>query len=97
MKVDKQLVDKIASLARLEFSEQESDKFAIEFQKILHYVEKVQELNTDGLEPAILPFDESLPLREDIIHEMLTSEKATSNAPDKKKDCFKVPRVVENN
>ncbi|MBS4034294.1 MAG: Asp-tRNA(Asn)/Glu-tRNA(Gln) amidotransferase subunit GatC [Ignavibacterium sp.] len=94
MSITKKDVEKIAELARLKFDENELNDFTIEMNKILSYVEKLNELNTDNVEPLSHPNEASNVFREDILKPSVSTEEALKNAPDKDDKFFKVPKVI---
>lgn len=95
MVLTKKEVEHVANLARLELVEAEAETFGGQLNTILGYVEKLKQLNTDGIEPTshIIPMRNVF--RDDNIVEPLGQIRALSNAPDKADGCFKVPKVVE--
>lgn len=93
--VNKELVKYVAALSRLSFDEEELDDFTDKFRSILDYVEKLGELDVDNIEPTYHVMPVSYSMREDIVKPSLDIEKTLSNAPDRKDDFFRVPRVVE--
>jgi aspartyl-tRNA(Asn)/glutamyl-tRNA(Gln) amidotransferase subunit C len=95
MNIDNELVDRLAELSKLEFSESEKEKLKKDLQGILALVEKLQEINVDGVEPLIYMTDEKNVLRKDIIKDMVSKEEALLNAPQKDSDYFKVPKVLK--
>jgi aspartyl-tRNA(Asn)/glutamyl-tRNA(Gln) amidotransferase subunit C len=94
MSIDKETIKKIAHLARLEFDEKESDKMADNFDKILKWMDKLNEVNTDNVEPLIHMSDEVNVLREDEVNNSLKHEEALLNAPKKDSDYFRVPKFL---
>lgn len=95
MKIDREHLDKIAHLARLEFDEKDADKMMKDMTAIVEWVEKLKEVNTDGVEPLTTMSYEINVLREDEVREHLPHDKALANAPKKDKDYFRVPKVIE--
>jgi aspartyl-tRNA(Asn)/glutamyl-tRNA(Gln) amidotransferase subunit C len=95
MKIDIDTVNRVAALAKLEFSDDEKQKMMQELTKIVTYCEKMNELNTDGIEPLIFMTDEVNVLREDIPQPPLSHEDALMNAPEKNSDYYKVPKFLE--
>lgn len=95
MSVTKKDVEKIAELARLKFDENELNDFTIEMNKILSYVEKLNELNTDNVEPLSHPNEASNVFRDDVLNPSVSTEEALKNAPDKDEKFFKVPKVIQ--
>ncbi|MEJ0033054.1 MAG: Asp-tRNA(Asn)/Glu-tRNA(Gln) amidotransferase subunit GatC [Bacteroidota bacterium] len=95
MKIDKQTLDKLAHLSRLEINEKDEPKLLQDLSNIVTFVEKLNEVNTDGVEPLTTMSHEINALREDEVGEHLTHEEALKNAPVKDKDFFRVPKVIE--
>ncbi|SNZ11201.1 Asp-tRNA(Asn)/Glu-tRNA(Gln) amidotransferase subunit GatC [Hydrogenobacter hydrogenophilus] len=91
--VDIKTVEKTAHLARIQLKEEEKEVLGKQFLDILAFVEQLQEVNTEGIEP----YQHSMctPMREDLPGECLSQEDAVFNAPQKEKGFFVVPRVVE--
>jgi aspartyl-tRNA(Asn)/glutamyl-tRNA(Gln) amidotransferase subunit C len=87
-------VSYIAELARLQFTEAEQEKMARELNMILHYVEKLNEVDTEGVEPLSSIHDQSNVLREDVEVPSLSNADALKNAPDRQDRFFKVPKVI---
>ncbi len=94
MSIDKDTIKKIAHLARLEFDEKEADKMSDNFNKILNWMDKLNEVNTDNVEPLIHMSEEVNVLREDIVNNSLKHEDALLNAPKKDSDYFRVPKFL---
>lgn len=94
MSIDKDTIRKIAHLARLEFDEKESAKMSDNFNKILAWMDKLNEVNTDQVEPLIHMSEEVNVLREDIVNNSLKHEDALLNAPKKDSDYFRVPKFL---
>lgn len=95
MKISKEDVIKVSELARLEFKEDEVQKFTEQLGNILEYIEKLDELDTDNVEPTSHVLDISTPLREDKVDKMLTIDEVLQNAPESEDDFFVVPQVIE--
>lgn len=95
MKIDHKTVDEIAHLARLEFEAGAKDEIANDMNRMLSFVEKLNELDTKGVEPLIYMTDESNVLREDVVKETITQKEALMNAPKKDSDYFKVAKVID--
>ena len=95
MQIDYNTIDRVAHLARLRFDEAERTKLVGEMNKILSFCEKLNELNTDGVEPLIYLTDEVNTLREDVAKTEITKEEALKNAPKKNTDYFKVPKFLD--
>ncbi len=96
MKIDDATLDRIAELARLDFSEPAARKAILaDMERVLSFVEKLNEVDTTGVEPLIFMTDAEDVLREDVARMTITKQEALSNAPVKDSDYFKVPRVVD--
>lgn len=87
-------LDKIAHLARLSLKESEKEKFLGQVNQILHYVGKLDEVNTTGVEPLSHSMDLLNVMRDDVKKESLSQAKALENAPKKNEEFFKVPKVI---
>jgi aspartyl-tRNA(Asn)/glutamyl-tRNA(Gln) amidotransferase subunit C len=95
MKIDRELLDKIAHLSRLEFEEKDAEKMMSDMTAIVNWVEKLKEVNTDGVEPLTTMSYEINVLREDEVKPHLPHDEALKNAPKKDEDYFRVPKVLE--
>ncbi len=88
-------VKKVATLAKLEFEENELQNFAEQFNKIVGFVEKISELNTTNVEPMVYPIENKNVMREDIVKQSMPNEEIEKNAPDFKNGCIVVPKIIE--
>jgi len=95
MKIDKKTVEYIAKLARLALSEEEKKEFAGQLDKILAYIDKLSELDTGNVQPTSHAVPLKNVFREDEVKESLGQEEALSNAPEKDRGHFRVPRIIE--
>lgn len=95
MKIDNETVDKIAHLARLEFENEAKVEIIKDMNNMLSFIEKLNELDTQNIEPLIYMSDEVNVLREDDVKHEITQDEALKNAPKKDSDYFKVPKVLE--
>ncbi|NMM48791.1 Asp-tRNA(Asn)/Glu-tRNA(Gln) amidotransferase subunit GatC [Marinigracilibium pacificum] len=95
MKIDKETVRKIAHLSRLELSADQEENMISKLSEILEWVEKLNELDTDGIDPLINISQEVNRWREDETQIEITHEEALKNAPKHDEDFFIVPKVVE--
>ncbi len=96
MKIDNATLDRIAELARLDFSDPAARASILQdMQRVIDFVEKLNEVDTTGVEPLIFMTDEQDVLREDVARTEVTKQEALRNAPVKDSDYFKVPRVVD--
>jgi aspartyl-tRNA(Asn)/glutamyl-tRNA(Gln) amidotransferase subunit C len=94
MKIDLNTVDKIASLAKLEFNGSEKDAIAQDMNKMLAFVDKLQEVDTENVKPLIHITEEINVLRADIAKIEITQKEALKNAPKKDSTYFKIPKVI---
>ncbi|HRJ29841.1 MAG TPA: Asp-tRNA(Asn)/Glu-tRNA(Gln) amidotransferase subunit GatC [Cyclobacteriaceae bacterium] len=95
MKITRELLDKIAHLARLEVNEQDAEKMMADMSAIITWVEKLNEVDTTGVEPLTTMSTEVNAFREDKAENNFTHEQALFNAPKKSGDYFSVPKVIE--
>lgn len=95
MKINRDVLDKIAHLARLEFDEKDAEKMMQDMTEIVEWVEKLKEVDTEGVEPLTTMSHEVNALRDDEIGEHLSHERALLHAPKKDADYFRVPKVLE--
>ncbi len=96
-KIDIKTVDEVAHLARLEFADDAKTEILNDMNRMLSFVNKLNEMDTEGIEPLIYMTDEVNVMREDEPKETLTQKEALKNAPKKDSDYFKVPKVIDNN
>lgn len=96
MKIDHATLDRIAELARLDLTEPAAREAMLkDMQRVFDFVEKLNEVDTAGVEPLIFMTEEQDVLREDVAVLEVTKQEALRNAPVKDSDYFKVPRVVD--
>ncbi len=95
MKVDKNILDKIAHLSRLEIDPQDEKLLLKSLSDILTWVEKLNELDTENVEPLTNISQEINSLREDEVGIHLDRERGLKNAPDRSEKFFKVPKVKD--
>lgn len=95
MKIDKITTLKIAKLSRVKINENEVDELSSQLSSILDWVEQLNEVDTENIEPLNNVNKSKLPLREDKENIENKSNDILSNAPDKLEDYFVVPKVVE--
>ncbi len=95
MQIDKDTVAKIAHLARLEVTEQETETLVGDMNKILDFMAKLNEVNTDNIEPLIYMTQEVNALRDDVVKQDITHEEALLNAPEQDGKHFLVAKVIE--
>ena len=95
MSTDIQTIRKLAHLARLEFNEEKEQEVLGDLNKILNWVDKLRELDTENIEPLTHMTAEVNVMREDVAKNTVTHEEALLNAPKKDSDYFRVPKVLE--
>ncbi len=94
-KIDEAQVRHIAMLSRLELSDDEVAAFSDQLSDILGYVEKLNELDTEGVEPTAHPLPLRNVLREDEPGEPLAVDDALANAPERAESFYKTPKVID--
>jgi len=94
MKIDNATVDRIAVLAKLEFDEASREAIKGDMNKLLDFMEKLNAVDTKGVEPLIFMTDEINVLRKDEVKMEITQKEALSNAPKHDPYYFRVPKVL---
>jgi aspartyl-tRNA(Asn)/glutamyl-tRNA(Gln) amidotransferase subunit C len=92
--IDIEQVRKVASLARLALSETEEQQFTGQLNSILDYVQKLDELETEGVPPTTRAIEVSNITRPDALETFAGREDILSSAPDREEDFFKVPKIM---
>jgi aspartyl-tRNA(Asn)/glutamyl-tRNA(Gln) amidotransferase subunit C len=95
MSLDKATVRNIANLARIEVRDEELDHLAGELSNILHFVEQLAEVDTDGVQPMTSVAAMTLPMRIDAVTDGGYPDLVLANAPETDEGFFTVPKVVE--
>ncbi len=95
MKIDDKLIADLASLAKLSFDEKSSKNMQDDLKKIIGFIDKLSEINTENVEPLIYLSEELNVLRTDDNVENISQEQALTNAPQKDSDYILVPKVLE--
>lgn len=95
--IDIKTVDEIAHLARLEFSEEAKPEILNDINRMLSFIDKLSELDTNHVEPLIYMTSEKNIMRADVPEVTLTQKEALKNAPKKDSDYFKAPKVIDQN
>lgn len=88
-------IDYVAELARIELSSEEKETLGRQLGDILQYVEKLKELDVDGIEPTAHSFPLTNIFRDDDVRPSLPHEAAMRNAPNRANGLFLVPKIVE--
>jgi aspartyl-tRNA(Asn)/glutamyl-tRNA(Gln) amidotransferase subunit C len=96
MEVNDELIDNLAELACLEFSSSEKEEIKKDLERMIAFIDKLNELDTTGVEPQLHMTDEINVLRDDILEGSVTREEALKNAPLTDGIYFKVPKVIKN-
>jgi len=94
-KIDHAQVRKVAKLSRLDLTEAEITEFASQLSAILDYMEKINELDTENVQPLAHCLPISNVFREDSVKESLGTEKTLANAPKRDGEFFKVPKILD--
>ncbi|MES2279669.1 MAG: Asp-tRNA(Asn)/Glu-tRNA(Gln) amidotransferase subunit GatC [Bacteroidota bacterium] len=94
MKIDQDTVDKIAHLARLELSASEKTETIKDMNRILDFMDKLNEVDTSAIEPLVYMNTDANVLREDVVKQVITHEDALLNAPKANADFFHVAKVI---
>lgn len=95
MKIDLETVDRIAELARLEFANEAKEEIMADMNNMLAFVDKLNEMDTEGIEPLIFMTEEINAMRSDEVLQEITQAEALSNAPKKDMYYFRVPKVIK--
>jgi aspartyl-tRNA(Asn)/glutamyl-tRNA(Gln) amidotransferase subunit C len=95
MKIDQNTIEKISHLARLKLNEQQTEEMKGKMEQILSWMEKLNELDTIGVEPLTHMSAELNHLREDVVTQHLSKDEALKNAPSADQNFFRVPRIIE--
>ena len=96
MKIDIKTIEKLASLSKLSFTKEELDLISKDMSKMVNFINQLDEIDTEGVEPLIHLNEEFNKWREDEIREMLDQKEALSNSPIKDSTYFKLPKVLGN-
>ena len=95
MKVTRETIEYVAGLARLNLTEEEKEKLALQMEDIITWVDKLNELDTSNVPPTSHVKPVHNVFREDVVKESYDREKILAHAPSQEEGCFKVPKVVE--
>lgn len=94
MKVTEEIVDHIAHLARLEFEGERKQAIMNDMERIINFMEKLQEVDTENVAPLVFMTKEINHLREDQAENTITQDEALKNAPKADSDYFRIPKVL---
>lgn len=95
MKIDETLVDHLAHLSRLSFEGEEKKEIVEDLNKIVGFVDQLQEVNTEGVAPLVFMSDARNEMREDKAQHTVEKSDALKNAAHKDSDYFKIPTVLK--
>ena len=95
MSIDKETAAKVAKLARIDVAEDQLPALADEFSAILGFIEQLNEVDIDGVEPMVSVTPMRLKRREDVVTDGNQQGAVLANAPDAREGFFAVPKVVE--
>jgi aspartyl-tRNA(Asn)/glutamyl-tRNA(Gln) amidotransferase subunit C len=94
MDINKEMIERLSDLAKLDFTEPEKENIMKDMNRVLAYCEKLNEVNTDGVEPLIFMSDHVNLLRNDEPQTLYSKVDALRNAPSKDSDFFRVPKFM---
>jgi aspartyl-tRNA(Asn)/glutamyl-tRNA(Gln) amidotransferase subunit C len=95
MKLTREEVQRVAMLARLQLTPEEEERLTEQLDNILQYVEKLNQLDTSGIEPFTQAVDMTISMREDVVTNEPNAELLLSNAPAQENNFFQVPKIIE--
>ena len=95
MTIDLKTIKHISKLSRISVDDEKAKKLAGDMNSIFDFIEKLNELNTDNIEPLTSVAETTLKLRVDEVKSRNIREQVLKNSPDENEDFFVVPRVVE--
>jgi aspartyl-tRNA(Asn)/glutamyl-tRNA(Gln) amidotransferase subunit C len=95
MEVNDALIDQLATLARLEVNPNEKEQLKQDLQKMITFVQKLQEVDTTGVEPLLHMTPDVNVFREDVVTSPISREEGLQNAADHTDLYFKVPKVIK--
>lgn len=95
MEITDEMVDHIAHLARLDFEGDAKNEIKKDLENIISFMELLQKVDTENVEPLIFMSEEVNRLREDVGEKTLTQEEVLRNAPKKDSDYFRIPKVLD--
>lgn len=95
MEVNDSLVDKLANLAKLSFNEKEKQDIKNDLQKMIGFINKLQEVNTENVEPLLHMTGNINVMRDDKAEQTISNKEALKNAPANDGTFFKVPKVIK--
>jgi aspartyl-tRNA(Asn)/glutamyl-tRNA(Gln) amidotransferase subunit C len=95
MEINDELIDKLSGLAKLKFEGEEREDIKKDLTRMLEFVDKLNAVDTEGVEPLVYMTNEESQMREDVAEETISQKDALKNAPQKDSFYFKVPKVLK--
>lgn len=93
--INDELINKLSKLAKLKFDDHAKEKIKNDLDKIIKFIDKLEEVNTDNVDPLIYLSEEVNNFRDDTVKDEVSQAEALKNAPKKDSDYFKVPTVLK--
>lgn len=93
-RISDETMERVSILAKLELSEAEKEKAKNDMEQLIDYIDKLNELNTEGIEPMSHVFPVCNKFREDVVENQDMHEKMLANAPQKKDESYVVPKTI---
>ena len=94
-RINSEQVRHVALLARLNLTPEEEAGLRANMDEMLGYIDKLNELDTDGVEPTAQVGDPGMPMRDDAVTNQPAPDKMLANAPAQERGYFKVPKIIE--
>ena len=95
IKITPEQVRHVALLARLSLTPDEEERLRVEMDQILGYIEKLDELSTEGVEPTAQVGDSGMPVRDDVVTNHPEPRAMLANSPEQDRGYFVVPKIIE--
>lgn len=95
MAIEKEVILKLERLAKLKLNKKEREEIGVDLEKILTMIDKLEEIDTSGVEPLVYIHEEVNVLREDKAEGMLETEDGMKNAPKRVDNYFAVPKIID--
>jgi len=95
VKINNNVISKLARLSKLKFNEDEMKLISNDLSKMLEFINQLQDLDTEGIDPLIHVNEEINNWRDDQVQGMISQEEALSNSPVKDGTYFKLPKVLD--
>ncbi|MBO5908951.1 MAG: Asp-tRNA(Asn)/Glu-tRNA(Gln) amidotransferase subunit GatC [Clostridia bacterium] len=95
MQITKELVEYVANLSRIKLDDKQAEKMQLELASVIEYMEVLNKLETDDIEPLSHVFNITNVMREDIVKESFDRDELLKNAPEHTDETFVVPKTVD--